>query len=153
RRRKVLEAIKNPQAVRADILEKIEKAVGMIVSIAEADPTITAGTMNEKVLNNFLTIINFDETSRQQVLQQLEQRSADEEKTELLVTLAKDIYQKRVESFGEQVSTQIEQKVTLSVIDTLWMNHLDVMDNLRQGIQLRGYAQRDPLVEYKNEGY
>jgi preprotein translocase subunit SecA len=48
---------------------------------------------------------------------------------------------------------QVEKFVMLSVIDNLWMNHLDAMDNLRQGIGLRGYAQKDPLVEYKNEGY
>ena len=39
------------------------------------------------------------------------------------------------------------------VIDTLWMDHLDAVENLRGGIGLRGYGQRDPLVEYKNEAY
>ena len=41
----------------------------------------------------------------------------------------------------------------LSVIDALWMDHLDAVENLRGGIGLRGYGQRDPLVEYKNEAY
>src|SRR5476649_767646 len=41
----------------------------------------------------------------------------------------------------------------LSVIDNLWMDHLDAIENLREGIGLRGYGQKDPLVEYKNESY
>jgi len=44
---------------------------------------------------------------------------------------------------------QVEKFVVLSVIDNLWMDHLDAIENLRQGIGLRGYGQRDPLVEYK----
>jgi len=48
---------------------------------------------------------------------------------------------------------QVEKFVLLSVIDNLWMDHLDIIENLRQGINLRGYGQKDPLVEYKNEAY
>jgi preprotein translocase subunit SecA len=48
---------------------------------------------------------------------------------------------------------QVEKFVLLSVIDNLWMDHLDAVENLRQGIGLRGYGQKDPLVEYKNEAY
>ncbi len=48
---------------------------------------------------------------------------------------------------------QLEKFVSLSVIDNLWVDHLDAIDNLRQGIGLRGYGQKDPLVEYKNEAY
>jgi preprotein translocase subunit SecA len=48
---------------------------------------------------------------------------------------------------------QVERFVELSVIDNLWMDHLDAIDNLRQGIGLRGYGQKDPLVEYKNEAF
>jgi len=48
---------------------------------------------------------------------------------------------------------QIEKWVYLSVIDSLWMDHLDAVDDLREGIGLRGYGQRDPLVEYKAEAF
>jgi len=76
-----------------------------------------------------------------------------EEKIAFLTKLAHDIYQQREDQLGNVLMRQIEKFVLLSVIDNLWMNHLDAMDNLRQGIGLRGYAQRDPLVEYKNEGF
>ena len=48
---------------------------------------------------------------------------------------------------------QVEKFVSQSVIDNLWVDHLDAIENLRQGIGLRGYGQRDPLVEYKNEAF
>ena len=48
---------------------------------------------------------------------------------------------------------EMEKRVLLYAIDTAWINHLQAMDQLRTGIGLRGYGQRDPLVEYKQEGY
>ena len=48
---------------------------------------------------------------------------------------------------------QIERAILLRSIDMLWIEHLDAMQSLREGIGLRGYGQRDPLVEYKREGY
>jgi len=53
----------------------------------------------------------------------------------------------------KQLMNNIERGVYLRFIDSLWIEHLDLMDNLRQGIGLRGYGQRDPLIEYKKEGY
>ena len=64
-----------------------------------------------------------------------------------------DLYDKREEQLGAPFMRQIEKFVMLSVVDNLWTNHLDAIDNLRGGIGLRGYAQRDPLVEYKNEAF
>ncbi|KKS61979.1 MAG: Protein translocase subunit SecA, partial [Candidatus Collierbacteria bacterium GW2011_GWF1_42_50] len=57
------------------------------------------------------------------------------------------------ERFGDDTLGQIERFVLLQSYDELWMNHLDAIDNLRDGIGLRGYAQKDPLVEYKQESF
>ena len=54
---------------------------------------------------------------------------------------------------GQDLARQVERFVMLSVVDNLWIDHLDAVENLRQGIGLRGYGQRDPLVEYKNEAF
>ena len=67
--------------------------------------------------------------------------------------LASDLYKKREEDLGEEVARQIERFAILSSIDSLWTDHLDAVENLREGIGLRGYGQKDPLVEYKNEAY
>ena len=60
---------------------------------------------------------------------------------------------KKSRKSAPEVMRQIEKAIYLRSIDTFWMNHLDDMDYLREGIGLRGYGQRDPLVEYKKEGY
>lgn len=56
-------------------------------------------------------------------------------------------------NFGEEVWLEGLGQVSLPIVDLLWMDHLVVMDQLREGIGLRGYAQRDPMVEYKREGH
>jgi preprotein translocase subunit SecA len=72
---------------------------------------------------------------------------------EYLKGLAKEVYGKKEQEISPEIMRQIEKAVYLRSIDTFWMNHLDDMDYLRDGIGLRGYGQRDPLVEYKKEGY
>ncbi|MCL4354701.1 SEC-C metal-binding domain-containing protein, partial [Patescibacteria group bacterium] len=101
----------------------------------------------------FATIIPFDENSVKQLVMQLEQLKTNDEKVEFLTKLSEDLYENREKQLGKVLMMQIERFVALSVIDNLWMDHLDAMDNLRQGIGLRGYGQKDPLVEYKNEGF
>ncbi len=70
-----------------------------------------------------------------------------------LYDIAKKNYVERESEVGAENMRQIEKMVRLRTIDTLWMNHLDEIDYLRQGIGLRGYGQKDPLVEYKKEAY
>jgi preprotein translocase subunit SecA len=64
-----------------------------------------------------------------------------------------DYWRTRVSEYGEEVIKQLERAAALRAIDTHWMDHLDAMDYVRTGIGLRGYGQRDPLVEYQREGY
>jgi len=67
--------------------------------------------------------------------------------------LAAKLYKARENKFGEKIMRDIERASYLRTIDMLWVEHLTTMDELRAGIGLRGYGQRDPLVEYKQEGY
>jgi len=62
-------------------------------------------------------------------------------------------YEEKEKALGEQLARHIEQMILLQVIDTRWKDHLYAMDNLREGIGLRAYGQRDPLIEYQHEGY
>ncbi len=62
-------------------------------------------------------------------------------------------YRQREEELGEESMRQLEKLVLLRTVDSKWMDHLDAMDELRQGIGLRAYGQKDPLMEYKYEGY
>ena len=72
---------------------------------------------------------------------------------ELYQEIADRIYEEREQEFGFDTMREIERVVLLRVVDSKWMNHIDDMDQLRQGIGLRAYAQRDPVIEYKEEGY
>ncbi|WP_293785880.1 preprotein translocase subunit SecA [uncultured Aeromicrobium sp.] len=62
-------------------------------------------------------------------------------------------YDKREEELGEKVVRELERRIVLSVLDRKWREHLYEMDYLREGIGLRAYSQRDPLIEYQREGY
>jgi preprotein translocase subunit SecA len=66
---------------------------------------------------------------------------------------AQAAYDRREEEFGAEVMRELERRVLLSVLDRKWREHLYEMDYLREGIGLRAYSQRDPLVEYQREGF
>ena len=67
--------------------------------------------------------------------------------------LARERYEEKEERVGADLMRQYERYFILNVIDTQWKNHLLAMDHLKEGIGLRGYGQRDPLVEYKRESF
>ena len=81
------------------------------------------------------------------------QTSSREQVTELLTEDAFAAYDEREDEFGEELMRALERHILLQIIDTRWKEHLAEMDYLREGIHLRGFAQIDPLVAYKNEGY
>jgi preprotein translocase subunit SecA len=82
-----------------------------------------------------------------------EEGIADEEIRERLRKAADEAYAKRVETNTPEVMTYVEKQVLLQVLDHLWREHLVTLDHLRQVIGWRGYAQRDPLNEYKSEAF
>ncbi len=140
-------------ALRDEILEEINNTVSSLVAMNSSESYQDGATADEKIADDFTTIIPFDDASKKQIVAQLSQVPDIGQKTEFLQKLAKDLYDKREKDLGEQLMRQIEKFVTLSVIDALWVDHLDAVENLRQGIGLRGYGQKDPLVEYKNEAF
>ena len=79
-------------------------------------------------------------TSKQEVAQSLKDR-------------AHEIYEARETEFGHDMMREIERVMLLRCVDTNWMDHIDAMDQLRQGIGLRAYGQHDPVVEYRNDSY
>ncbi|MBR3592602.1 MAG: preprotein translocase subunit SecA [Clostridia bacterium] len=76
-----------------------------------------------------------------------------EEVAEKLKATAHKKYEEREAEFGSDVMREIERVVLLRSVDSNWMDHIDAMDQLRQGIGLRGYGQHNPVVEYRNESY
>ena len=76
-----------------------------------------------------------------------------QELLERLLEIAHEEYQDRVNMLGESMFSQLEKAIMLRVVDNKWMEHLDNMDMLREGIGLRAYGQKNPLVEYKFEAF
>ncbi|MCL5411582.1 MAG: preprotein translocase subunit SecA [Patescibacteria group bacterium] len=139
------------QDLKGRILDKINQEITNLVALHAAEG-ITEPEY-ETLISEFCGVIPFDETSQKQLLEQFKTTGDPEKITELLSKIARDLYESREKQLGYEVARQIEKVVALQVIDTLWMEHLDDIDDLRQGIGLRGYGQRDPLVEYKAEAF
>lgn len=76
-----------------------------------------------------------------------------EEIRSILAEKSREMYDHRELELGEETIRHLEKVILLRIVDEKWMDHLDAMDQLRQGIGLRAYGQKDPLVEYKFEGY
>ena len=70
-----------------------------------------------------------------------------------LYELFKETYARREAEFGSETMREIERVVMLRVVDEYWMDNIDAMDDLKQGIRLRAYGQTDPVVAYKREGF
>ncbi|MBI4418136.1 MAG: preprotein translocase subunit SecA, partial [Ignavibacteriales bacterium] len=77
-----------------------------------------------------------------------EQGVADE-----IAKAAEDFYRRKEEKIGRDLMVRLEKMAMLQVIDSKWRDHLREMDDLKEGIHLRGYGQKDPLVEYKTEAF
>lgn len=145
-RRRILES----DDFKEEVLEKLEHQIDKILlfSIPEdGKPDY------EKIIVGLLDIIPFDDTSRERVKREIKKSKNKEEIKKVLVKVLKDVHQSRQKQVGEKVMRQIEKYAYLGSIDRLWIDHIDHIDGLREGITLRAYGQRDPLVEFKNEAY
>ena len=76
-----------------------------------------------------------------------------EELSQEIFDIAKSTYEAKERAYTPQIMRELERVVMLRVVDEYWMDHIDAMDDLKQGIGLRAYGQHDPVVAYKEEGY
>ena len=153
-RRRVLEA----QDVKEEVLEKLRHQIDRILLISwPASPS--GGPVDaplpdyEKIVVNLLEIVPFDDTSKERVKKELEKLKNKEEITKLLIKVLEDVHTSREGQVGGEVMRQIEKFAYLGSIDHHWIEHIDTIDGLREGVRLRAYGQRDPLVEFKNEAF
>jgi len=152
RRRKILEISKDDQeALKEDVRNTINSTISQIVSASELTPENV--DVNQNIIDEFSTIIPFDETSRKEILKQVQKANTTEEKSKILDGVVSKIYEQREREIGKDMMRQIEKFVSLKAIDNLWMEHLSANTVLQEGVRLRAYGQKDPLVEYKNEAF
>ena len=152
KRREVLEAQDTKNEILENIKEEIERTVSFYAVGDEQDWNV------QKIAESFKNILpNADSVSVK-----LEEIRADKRKNsaekignliEYFLGVVKEIYNKKEMEIGAEQMRSIEKMVILQTMDIMWMNHLDEIDYLRDGIGLRGYGQRDPLIEYKREAF
>jgi preprotein translocase subunit SecA len=136
-------------AIRRDILHNadVHKRIATFIE-EEAKAMLTAP---EATTDKFEEIIKHVFPFDDAVLDRLFDSTADKVES-VLVTEAKELYDARETAFGKEVLRKIERDVYLQILDNLWMQHLENMDHLREGIHWMSVGQRDPLVEYRRQG-
>lgn len=81
------------------------------------------------------------------------ERLEKEDLKEKIVSTLMERYEQKEQEFGPEMMRELERVILLRIVDQKWMDHIDAMDQLRHGIGLRAYGQRDPVIEYKFEGF
>ncbi|RBN40189.1 preprotein translocase subunit SecA, partial [Priestia megaterium] len=104
-------------------------------------------------LQAIIDYVNANVLEEGEVTEEDLRRKEPEEMVELLVDHAKARYNEKEEQLPEEQMREFEKVVVLRAVDSKWMDHIDTMDQLRQGIHLRAYGQTDPLREYQMEGF
>ena len=153
-RREILQAAKDKnlaEKLKGEIKDKVEREIENLV-LANSPEGISKPEY-EKILKEFSTIIPFDETSQNKLFEDASKINETQSLVKFLSGVVDQVYTNREKTLSEKVTRDIEKFVNLSVIDTLWIQHLDSLDDLREGIGLRAAGQRDPLVEYKQEAF
>ena len=137
------------ESLRDTINEMIDKLVTEAVD-TYADEKLYPEEWDYEGLHKHLS--QYFLTSELMSVEEMEEYTR-QELDERLHEIAHSEYQDRVDLLGEAMFSQLEKAIMLRVVDSKWMEHLDNMDMLREGIGLRAYGQKNPLVEYKFEAY
>ena len=136
-------------SLRDTIIEMIDKLVTEAVD-AYADEKLYPEEWDYEGLHKHLS--QYFLTSEIMSTEEMEEYTR-QELDERLHEIAHSEYQDRIDLLGDAMFSQLEKAIMLRVVDSKWMEHLDNMDMLREGIGLRAYGQKNPLVEYKFEAF
>ena len=127
--------------------ENISQEIKRLMKEATTDLTIESSRVNKKFKQNFLQVFNIDAD----LVETIGAMRKPEDRAKLALTAVSEAYANQELEFGPEVMRRIEREVYLKVLDVLWMQHLENMQHLREGIHWRSIGQRDPLVEYRTE--
>ncbi len=157
RRRSLLEAgtasadsVGDTTGLREQVLKQLDEAVSEVVSLHA--PSSEDKNSYHQLTKEFCKIIPFDSGSQSRLATELEKLSDVNQIEDHLNKIAHQLYEQREKEFGSESMRQLEKAVVLQAVDSKWMDHLDAMESLREGIWLRG-DQRTVLTEYKKESF
>lgn len=131
------------ERLKDEIFEMVEKSIENIIA-KYTDSADVQGLIDE-VQRTFL--IKLDITPEEY------QKLGEEGLKDLIIKETRDFYTRKEERYGIELMSNVERFAMLNVIDDKWKEHLREMDDLKEGINFRAYAQKDPLIEYKMDGF
>ena len=143
RHRKVVYTMRRKILEGEDITDEIK---ALFISKA-AELAEIPSKNNEKFVSDFVEIFPIDEEK----IEALGRILNDKKRIKLAKHIAEELYQDKENEIGKEAFQKVEREVYMQILDTLWMNHLENMNFLREGIHWRSVGQRDPLVEYRAE--
>ncbi len=127
--------------------ENIRDEIERLIKEATEDLTMFSSRVNKNFKEEFLSVFNLDED----LVEEIGRMRKEKDRARLAKIAVDEAYTNKELEFGEETMRKIEREVYLKVLDTLWMQHLENMQHLREGIHWRSVGQRDPLVEYRSE--
>ena len=138
-RQKVLDG----EDLRENILSMLRSTVDSVVS----DALARNGGVNEESVKEIASELSFCITRGMKI------PAKEDEVADAVYQAAEEAYVQKEKERGEEITRELERVVMLRVVDEFWMDHIDAMDDLKQGIGLRAYGQHDPVIAYKEEGF
>lgn len=137
-----------PEKIWQDTQKYLQSEIDYLVLL---NSNTESGQPNfDKIILEFAEILPMPETDRNHLKKDLEKTS---EVKQFLGNLLTEQWQQRIKYFGPEIGNSILSYAIIRSLDPLWVDHLTALDDLRDGVRLRGYAQRDPLIEYRKEGF
>ncbi|MBQ3430735.1 preprotein translocase subunit SecA [Candidatus Saccharibacteria bacterium] len=143
RHRKVVYSMRRKILEGADIRPEIFR----LIKDATTSLTVDSSRVNKFFKEEFLAVFKLDED----LVEEIGKMRKETERAHLARVAVEEAYANKEAEIGPEVMRKLEREVYLRVLDTLWMQHLENMQHLREGIHWRSVGQRDPLVEYRSE--
>ena len=141
-------AILDSESIHDEVLETIKDFIFTLVK----SHLITESTLTDKDISEILEYVNEKLLKKQINKSELEDKNEDEI-IDFISEKVIEEYNEKVKDIPEEIRNEFEKAITLRVVDTYWMEHINTMSILREGIGLRGYAQENPLRAYTTEGF
>ena len=127
--------------------ENIESEIERLISDACEDLTKFSSRVNKNFKSEFQAVFKLDDD----LVDTIGAMRKEKDRAKLATTAVREAYAAKEAEFGSDIMRKIEREIYLKILDALWMQHLENMQHLREGIHWRSVGQRDPLVEYRNE--
>ena len=144
RRNEILDS----ESIHESVLDTFHNYISDLVS----SHIMPEGYLTDKDLSEILEVSNEHLLKNDFKVEELKDKSI-EDVTEMLYSRVVEEYNEKLAEIPEEIANEFEKAIVLRVIDTHWMDHINTMSNLREGIHLRSYAQVDPLRAYTSEGF